>query len=1133
MWRRNQAQVSNPKTSNRLNRAAGSVRRRIIWFAAILIVVSGCMLALALAYFRQEAMHSGEKLTESLAHIVEEQTNRTLQTIDQRLQLADARLAALGAARNLNPQTARKVLHEQLEDLPFVGALQVHDAEGRLVFDSGQEHFRLQPMQPQTGLHISAPVRDHSAGRWLIVASRALQDEAGRPAGTIAAALQPLYFDALWRELHLGAGDAVTLFGRDGVLMMRSPFASSVMGRSFAGLPLFTQHLPARPQATFLSVSPVDGQTRIAAYRALSTYPQLVVVVARSRATLFGHWTQFAALSSAIWLLGAAMAALLSGLLLRQLRERALTEQRFRQLSQAMPQIVFISDARGEVNFISDQWTQITGQSVQDALQGRWMDLIHPDDLAATRRWRDQLARADAAVSCEHRLRGHDGAYRWRLVRATPNHGNQGQVVSWYGTSTDIDELKQTEALLKRQTGLIRMAGQISGVGGWMLEKDSLRLIWSAEAATLFGLADGDPQNLDAALRLCAPASRELAAQAARDGLHNGTPFDLELEVIAPNNRRLWVRCMGQPVRDADGSFSRIHGALQDITGHKRAEQTLRRVAEAAQAIAQHHTLEAVMQESVDQARAIIGTHQAAITLAQDETRPRALGAQSLSARHTRYQPPLAGAAASAVQARACTANRVLRLTQAELQAAAQAQAGALAETQEDGAASSAAGGPAGSAALRGWLLVPLTGQGGQNIGLLQLSHRYEGEFTQQDEYIAAELAQQASIAVENVRLLAQVRELNSSLEEKIAQRTSALTRQEALFRTLAEEAPQPIWTMDTRGHATFLSRAWYALAGGAPPDWLGDGWAAIVHPDDLAPMTHNWLSCRDSGEPFTGTRRLRSHTGSYRTTQYRASPVRNDQGDILFWVGIDADISDIKTVEAALRLSNEELEAFSYSISHDLRSPLTTIDGFSRILGKELGDNPPGKAAYYLSRIQASTRQMAELTEGLLALAQLSRVELRRTPVDLSALAAEIIERLRSAAPQRGATVQIEPGLAAQADSGLMRSVMENLLGNAWKFSAHRAHTEISIGLLPERKAFFVRDNGAGFDMANAGRLFGPFQRFHSSAEFPGTGIGLATVSRIIARHGGHIWAESLEGSGTTFFFTLPAVAEAPAPGS
>jgi light-regulated signal transduction histidine kinase (bacteriophytochrome) len=172
----------------------------------------------------------------------------------------------------------------------------------------------------------------------------------------------------------------------------------------------------------------------------------------------------------------------------------------------------------------------------------------------------------------------------------------------------------------------------------------------------------------------------------------------------------------------------------------------------------------------------------------------------------------------------------------------------------------------------------------------------------------------------------------------------------------------------------------------------------------------------------------------------YRASPVLDEQGEVAFWVGIDADITEIKAIEAALRLSNHELEAFSYSVSHDLRSPLNTVDGFSRLLAKQLGADAGDKVTHYLSRIQAGVAQMGQLIEDLLSLAQVSRAPLSNKVVDLSALARSIMDEWQSRDPDRKAVVSIEKGLKAHGDARLVRVVMENLLGNAWKFSSHEA---------------------------------------------------------------------------------------------
>ena len=239
--------------------------------------------------------------------------------------------------------------------------------------------------------------------------------------------------------------------------------------------------------------------------------------------------------------------------------------------------------------------------------------------------------------------------------------------------------------------------------------------------------------------------------------------------------------------------------------------------------------------------------------------------------------------------------------------------------------------------------------------------------------------------------------------------------------------------------------------------------------------------------------------------------------------MGVDTDITDLTANEAALRLANEQLEAFSYSVSHDLQSPLQRLASYTRLLQQELGAAVPDKARHYLGRIQANAETMSQLIEGLLALAHVSEVNVIRAAVNLSELATEILQRLQSDHPQRQVDWQVEPGLVVLADARLMRSVMENLLGNAWKFTAHTPGAQIRVGGSRERGEYFVRDNGCGFDMAYADRLFGTFQRLHGADEFPGTGIGLATVARAVTRQGGRVWAQSAPGEGASFFFTLP----------
>jgi len=242
----------------------------------------------------------------------------------------------------------------------------------------------------------------------------------------------------------------------------------------------------------------------------------------------------------------------------------------------------------------------------------------------------------------------------------------------------------------------------------------------------------------------------------------------------------------------------------------------------------------------------------------------------------------------------------------------------------------------------------------------------------------------------------------------------------------------------------------------------------------------------------------------------------------------IDEDVrrlnEDLKQRAAQLEAANKELESFSYSVSHDLRAPLRSIDGFSHAVLEDYGEQLPPEARDYLRRARAASQRMAVLIDDLLNLSRVTRASLKPKFINLSAMVAEIANALKEAQPERPAEISIMPDLMVEADPHLLHIVLDNLLNNAWKFTSKRELTRIEFGQLSRARArtFFIRDNGVGFDMTYADKLFGVFQRLHGATEFPGTGIGLATVQRIINIHGGQVWAESTEGKGATFYFTL-----------
>ncbi len=744
-----------------------------------------------------------------------------------------------------------------------------------------------------------------------------------------------------------------------------------------------------------------------------------------------------------------------------------------------------------------------------------FFERIHPDDRAEYIARRSAARVAGKTFDIEFRIITLAGEVRWIHLLGRDQVDNAGEKVTRRsGVLQDITERKLAEQTLRDNERRYAALFDAAPVPMYAFASDSNQFL-AVNQAMIQGYGYSAEEFLAMTLfDIHEPAQHNLVRQKLADE--------------APRRQAIWryrrkdgsvfpAKAVAQSIQYA-GRAARFVVAL-DISAQVRAENevaehlfTLQRAADAAQAITWHQTLQGTLQEVAEQARGVIGAHQAIVSITQGNDWAHALNALSLSDKYTQYRELRQHMDGSGIYALVCETNHSMRLTQAELEA----------HPRWRGFGSHAATHPP----MRGWLAVPLIGRDGKNIGVLQLSDKYEGEFTQPDEYVALELAQLASGAIENARLIEEVGQLNSGLEQKVAERTAALVRQEAMFRALSDQAPQVVWMTKPNGSVTYANHAWFDLVGGTVDDWLGDKWIEVIHPEDLPAVKANWLAASTDLSLFSGIRRLRAKDGSYHTMAYRASPVLDAQGKVLFWVGIDADISEVKAIEAALRLANQELEAFSYSVSHDLRSPLSSIDGFSQLLAKQIDTSGNDKLRHYLSRIQAGAKQMGQLIADLLALSQVSRAQLRVEPVDLSALAHGILAECQLRQPARQLVLHIESGMRVQADAGLLRVVLDNLLGNAWKFSALQARAEISVGQALDaagQQGFFVRDNGVGFDMAYADKLFTPFQRLHAVSEFAGTGIGLATVKRVIDRHGGRLWAESAPGRGATFFFTLP----------
>jgi PAS domain S-box-containing protein len=383
-----------------------------------------------------------------------------------------------------------------------------------------------------------------------------------------------------------------------------------------------------------------------------------------------------------------------------------------------------------------------------------------------------------------------------------------------------------------------------------------------------------------------------------------------------------------------------------------------------------------------------------------------------------------------------------------------------------------------------------------------------------------------------------------------LQERERALRESQASYREVVDSVKEVIFQTDAAGAWELLNPAWRDVTGIEVGTALGKPFMELVHEDDRE-LADGWQGRLHNGEIPTCRfeLRFRRSDGSIGWLEATQHARWDDDGEFAGTSGtlfditeriqaaerlesLNAELEDrVRVRTAQLEASNQELEAFSYSVSHDLRAPLRAIDGFANILVEDYMASLDAAGRSHLQRIRSASQRMSQLIDDLLELARISRAEINFQDTDLSGLVRDITRELQEGEPERKIDIGVAEGLQTYADPVLIRVALDNLLRNAWKFTGKRDSASIAFGAVQvpgEDKgvetAYFVRDNGAGFDMAYADKLFKPFSRLHASSEFAGTGVGLATVQRVIQRHGGRIWAESQAGQGTTFYFTLPA---------
>jgi PAS domain S-box-containing protein len=714
-----------------------------------------------------------------------------------------------------------------------------------------------------------------------------------------------------------------------------------------------------------------------------------------------------------------------------------------------------------------------------------------------------------------------------------------------YQASLDeIAERKLTQEALLRSEENLRVALDAASMGTWEWDIFTQKVNWSENVYEIFGISSENFKgSLEDYLAICYPADRQkLKSQIENSVKHPEEPFSVEHRILWRGSTIRWLEGRGKIHLDESGKPANMAGTVADITKRVEAEQALRkanqRLKKDTLVLKRRSTLLQVAAEVSRAASAILD--------------PDQLGQEVVNLVRKRFKLYYVGlflidATGSLAKLRAATgkAGRNMLANGHQLEIGptsmvgwciANRQARIALDVGEDAVRFNNPLLPQ----TRSELALPLTSRG-QVLGAISVQSKDATAFSPLDIETFQTMTDQLANAILNARLYSQVemeleertraeeaiRLLNNELEVRVGLRTADLQASEEKFRALSENNPLQITRYDREGRYLYANRV---------------GRNDLLKPKDvIGKKLREVLTANGALVEFCeACIRQVAETGKPLNTEYAdddyyglwsLTPEFSPDGSVISVITSTMDITERKHMEeelhqrsAELQAANHELEAFSYSVSHDLRAPLRAIDGFSRILMQDYKEILPGDASQHLQRISTASLHMGQLIDDMLRLSRITRSELHENQVNLSELAELILGELASLEPERNVSIEIQAGMMVMGDERLLHVALENLLNNAWKFTGKVENAVIQVGLERQgmEKVVFIRDNGVGFDMAYADKLFGAFQRLHSVVEFPGTGIGLAIVQRVIHKHGGRIWAKAQKGNGATFYFAI-----------
>ncbi len=999
----------------------------------------------------------------------------------------------------------QRLMQDHLDIADYITLASVADAQGRVILSTlpilrdasiaDVAHFRAHVERDTGESFISKPVLDRASGKWSFHLSRRINQSDGTFAGVAIVAVDLSYWERLLREGHFGEAGGIALIGRDGAA--RAAFKRNAKGQTLMQRDwrFIARAAERAPHGRLTATSPED-RGEIWAYRELKVFP-LLVAVSVDEAFMAGRLDAVRTRNFGGALIIVVLTALFTAALLffisrqrRHVTETAHIVQAWRQ-SEERFRSVFDQAAIGmglrPVGRRDLPWQKVNrklcdflGYTEKELLAQPRSAINAPEDANFTAKLDEQLISGEVVnYSREKQFLRKDGSRVWGQVTVTVLHYLDGQPAQVLSIVQDINDRKRAETAMLESEERYRRLFDANPLPVMIRDEESLAILAVNQAMVdKYGYSREQFSEMTV-LHLQSAATRD-DLRRVLDTQSRDEFYKARRTHVTHDGTGIEVEITARPI-EFNGIAARLV-VINDVSLQIASERALR--------------------ESEGHLRAIIAAEPECVAIVAPDGRLLEMNPAGLrmleagSLEEMRRRPFLKQVAPKYRRAFVRLQHQLLGGSSGVLEFEA-----------------------AGIAGRHRWLEIhaaPLHDASGAITALLGIAR--------------------------------DVTERRLARDELAAERN--------LLRTVIDNLPDRIRVKGRDLKFTLANDAWRQARVPGHRDVMGLTNDDFMPYDMVALAEEEDRGVLDTGEPSRPREVVDGPPEDPRWFITTKMPLRDDAGNVVGIVGISRDVTDFKrrSVEveklnavlearvtertAQLTSANEELEAFASSVSHDLRAPLRHIDGMAVALVEDYADKLDASGKDYLTRIRAAAVRMAGLIEDLLRLSQVTRAELKIADTDLSGIARSLVEDLRREQPQRVVNVQVASGLRAQADPGMLRAALSNLIRNAWKFTGKKAEATIEFGATQRNgiTVYFVRDDGAGFDMTHAGRLFDAFQRLHAEREFPGTGIGLATVRRVMRRHRGDAWAESAVGQGATFYFTLGArpeirVAEPPQP--